>query len=541
MNLTQLLFDEMRLIDQPSRVMRVTALLLVFAGALTVSAQTNGMQIRKLSLDECVTIALQHNFDVQITRYDPIGARYTLAGVYGAYDPLFTSSFEHSYDLSPGGLDDEGRPFGSTETKGDAFGGGFQGFLPWGLNYNLGGSMSERYGTRDTLLTNTVPSLFDTTSGSVGALSLSQPLLRNFWVDATRYNIYSAKQNVSSQEGNFRDQVMLMLLNVETAYYRLVSLEDGVKVQEKALELAERLLAENKKRVEVGALAPLDEQQAQAQAATTRAALIQAEAARDTAQRDLKNLLSDNYTNAWADVWIEPTDRLLAIPRIYNLQESWRDGLADGPGLLQGRSGLDVAKYNVRFRRNQLFPQVDVTGSYGYSGSGREFSDALGTIGDRSFPFWSVGGVVSVPLSRTAERNSYKLAKSSKEQQELRVKQLEQQLLVEIENDITEAKALFEQVDATRQARLYAEAALEAEQKKLENGKSTTFVVLQLQRDLTTARANEIIALGNYNVGLATLAYHEGSILDRRKVDLDIQTLETRPVSPYKLWEPSKK
>src|SRR5262249_17012519 len=128
---------------------------------------------------------------------------------------------------------------------------------------------------------------FETTSGNVGALQLSQPLLKNFWIDGSRYTIYSAKKNVTVQEGSFRDRVMSMLVDLETAYYRLVALEDAVKVQETALELAQRLLAENKKRVEVGALAPLDEQQAQAQEATTRANLILAEVDRSTAERNL--------------------------------------------------------------------------------------------------------------------------------------------------------------------------------------------------------------------------------------------------------------
>src|SRR5262249_14862365 len=152
-----------------------------------------------------------------------------------------------------------------------------------------------------------------------------------------------------------------------------------------------------------------------------------------------------------------------------DLQESWRKGLADAPGLVQARAGLDVQKYNVRFRRNQLLPRVDAIGSYGYTASGVEYHDAFGQISDRSFPYWTVGGQLSVPLSRTAERNGYKSAKASKEQQELTVKQLEQNTLITIENDIGTARAKFEQVQATREATRYAEAALEAEQKKLEN------------------------------------------------------------------------
>ena len=78
--------------------------------------------------------------------------------------------------------------------------------------------------------------------------------------------------------------------------------------------------------------------------------------------------------------------------------------------------------------------------------------------------------------------------------------------------------------EATRQARLYAEAALDAEEKKLANGKSTSFVVLQLQRDLTSARSEEIRALSDYNKSLAALAQQEATTLDRRGIDVRVRT-----------------
>lgn len=541
--------------------MRATTLFSILLGAfLTGSVMSaRGAESRKLSLEECIAIALEHNFDVQIERYNPQTARFTLAGSYGVYDPVFSFSGQHDYETQPGGIDSQGRIFTGSEMDANTFNTGLNGLLPWGLNYNLGGSLSDRYGTKPGAITDptspigfstnyftdgggnpvtlistnygTVPTRFpfDTASGQVGALQLSQPLLRNFWIDQPRYVIYANKKNLRIQESNFRDQLMATITDVETAYFNLVYSEDSVKVQQQGLQLAERLLAENKKRVEVGALAPLDEQQAQSQAATSRATLIQAEANRDSAERTLKDLVSDNYTNDWADVQIVPTDRLLAVPQHFDLQESWRRGIAQSPGLAQQRLTLDIRKYNVRYQRNQLLPQVNVIGSVGFNGSGPEISGALDQIRGADNPFWTVGGQLSVPLSRTTERNNYKAAVASKEQQSVILKQLEQKTLVQIENDIARARANFEQVEATRQARIYAEAALDAEQKKLENGKSTTFEVLQLQQKLTEARAQEVNSLAQYNIALATLAFHEGSTFERHKVMLDMSALQAAP------------
>jgi outer membrane protein len=556
------LFDQVNQILQSSAAMKLFGIVSLFiATTATVVAQTNAPETRKLSLAECIEISLEHNFDVQIVRFNPQIARYTLAGSYGAYDPSLSLSGQHENSTQPGGVDTQGRIFAGSEAQINSFAAGLNGVLPWGMNYNLGASASDQWGTKpgvainpnnptgfttNTFLDgggNTVTLIstnfgtvqtripYENTSAQAAALTLSQPLLKNFWIDPTRYQIYVNKSNIKITQEDFRAQVMTTMTSVEAAYFNLISAQDFVRVQEQALALAEQLLAENKKKVEVGAMAPLDEKQAEAQAASSRADLLAAQASLDTARRVLKNLLSDNYAKDWADVVVAPTDLLLALPQHFDLQESWRMGLAKSPSLTSKRINLNVAKYNIRLQRNQLFPQLDVIGSYGYNGSGQEFSDAFGQIGNQSNPFWTIGGQLSIPLGQSSARNNLKSAKAGQAQLALQLKQAEQTLLITIENDIGTAKADFEQVDATHQARLYAELALDAEQKKLENGKSTNFEVLSLQSNLTTARANEIKALANYNVALAQLAFDEGSTLERRNVSLNLVTLVAQPIN----------
>jgi outer membrane protein TolC len=76
-------------------------------------------------------------------------------------------------------------------------------------------------------------------------------------------------------------------------------------------------------------------------------------------------------------------------------------------------------------------------------------------------------------------------------------------------------------VDATKQARIYAEDALDAEQKTYAVGKATTFDVLQLQNNLTSARGQEIRSLANYEEALANLDAQEGSTLEKNNINLE--------------------
>src|SRR6185436_2363489 len=139
------------------------------------------------------------------------------------------------------------------------------GLLPWGTTYSVSGNIQENYGTA-------LSGPFDNTRGSVST-TLSQPLLKNFWIDGTRLNISIAKNRLTYSEQGLRKRIMDTVLLVERAYYDLMAARANVSVQEQGLQLADRLLAENKRRVEVGALAPLDEKQSAAQVAARRADL----------------------------------------------------------------------------------------------------------------------------------------------------------------------------------------------------------------------------------------------------------------------------
>src|SRR5205814_678130 len=226
-------------------------------------------------------------------------------------------------------------------------------------------------------------------------------------------------------------------------------------------------------------MAPLDDKQAQSVVAGSRADLLNALGTEETQQRVLKGLLSDNYSK-WEKVAIKPTQTLSALPEKFNLQESWRKGLSQRPDLLQQKLSLEKQGEIIRFQKNQLLPQLDLVGTAGYNAGSSTFGGYLDQLGGRDNPFYTVGGQLSITLGNNAARNTYRSARASREQIALQLKQLEQNVLLQIENDIAVANTRFQQVDATREARIYAEAALDAEQKKLESGKSTTFVVLQL-------------------------------------------------------------
>ncbi len=505
--------------------MRPLTIWLVLLGASSLAlAQTNESpkEVRRLALQDCIQMALKHNLDLQIDRYNPEILLYTLKANYGAYDPTFSLSGEHDHNEAGSQILGGGFTIPGSVSDVDSFSSGLNGLLPWGTTYAIGTStpIKDTWGYVPTI--SGINSPFENSIGSVG-LNVTQPLLKNFWMDTSRLNIRVAKNRLKYGGFTLKLQIMQTISNLEQAYYDLIYYRENLTVQQKAVELAERLVMENRKRLEVGALAPLDLQSAEAQAASSRAAVIGARSQLETQERLVKSLLTDRYSTDWAQVTLEPAGNLTAPPPLLNLRESWSKGLAQRPELAQAKLDIEKQGIQLKFDHNQLFPELDVFGSYGYNGSGVEFSGALYDLQQTDRPFWRYGGSVTLPLSNTKARNSYKADKANMQQLILTLKQLEQNTLIQIDNDIGTIRANYDQVNATRTAREYQESALDAEQKKLESGKSTTYTVLQVQRDLTTARGNEIQALDTYNKSLSQLSLHEGSTLDRLGIRFEVK------------------
>ena len=315
---------------------------------------------------------------------------------------------------------------------------------------------------------------------------------------------------------------MQTLTQTEQAYYDLIYARESVRVQEMAAESSGRLVTENRKKLEVGAMAELELAAAEAQAAQDRAAIITASSTAGTQERLLKHYITDDIVK-WADIGIVPSGTLTAPKRNFDRQSSWRKGLELRPDYQQAKLDAEQAGIQLKYDYNQMFPELDVFGTFGYNGSGTVYSGALYDIQQQNLPTWTAGGQISMPLANVGPRNAYKAQKVTLQQYVLKVKQKERDILIFLDNDIGTLMADYDSVQATHAQRLYEEQAVDAEKKKLDNGKSTTYQVLLIQRDLTTARGAEIKALDSYNRDLSQLSLDEGTTLERLNIDFEVK------------------
>ncbi len=507
--------------------------LVFLACSSNVDAQSDNVVRRPLSLEECIGLALEHNLKLQIARASPQIARYTLKATRGIYDPVFSLTGRKIFLNDPAQFDAKKAGI-STEYEIDltSFGPGLSGRLPFGLIYALS-SISTYEHASSVFNTNVfdpnaqIFSVFASglrTSNAwfnVTGVTLSQPLLKDFWIDIYRRNIQVNKLGLHISELAFKRAVMETVASVETAYYDLLLVRDQVKVQEKALNVAQQFLAQIQKQVNAGALADLEARRAESAVETARSALVGAEGQYTIQKNNLKNLLTDDLSS-WIQLDIEPVDQLTAQNEPGNLQQQWSNALAKRPDFLIAELAVEQEEIDLRYLYNQLFPSLNLFGTYGWYTFNHSFSGHLDDVKHGANAYYSAGMILSFPLGNTAARNYYKRGKVSKKEGELTVTKLRQEILKEVETTRRTVETAFTQIASTRRAREYSEAALDAQTKQFQTGNTNSFVVLQFQGYLTDARYAELRSVADYNKAKSKLALSEGTTLEKHRINVKV-------------------
>ena len=481
-------------------------------------------EVRRLTLDECVCTALLQNRALQIESLNPSIARSALSASYGYYDPVLTLDTRTEESADNGGFDpaDFSRD-AIFAAESETARGGLIGYLPSGMSYTFSGSYAHSEGFRNGFN-------FESYSLLAG-ITIRQPLLRNFWIDQGRMTIRVNKKNLQITELGVRYVAMDVINRVQRAYYGLACAIGEVRVRRDLLEARQQLLAGVRRKIEMGTLTILDEKLADAQVANVEADLSVAGNAVQLAENELKSLLGDSWTNS-VDVRLLPAESLLVLPEEFDLRLSWQRGLTNRPDLAQFREESEKAGIDLKYRRNQLFPALDLVASHTRKGASTgqllpplspaaSLSAAGGQIADGDAPSDVLGIVLSLPLSRVSERGNYRISKHTRAQAELRVKQYEEQVLREISDAVHTARARLERVALTRRARELSDAALEAEGQKFAGGKSTLFFVLQLQSDAAATRSIELRAKADYNQAVSQLRFAEATLLENKGIAVE--------------------
>jgi outer membrane protein TolC len=495
-----------------SSIVFVSALALWLAASAARGAATN--QAKFLTLRECVERALENNLEIRAERINPTIGTWGVVGAQGVYDPVLSGSVKNQGTttwLSASNSASLGLTniASTTRQKDLRLGADLSGKLPTGATYDFSASDTHSWGDG-----------FVSQFSGDGGVTLTQPLLKDFGFGVNAATIRIARESKTIAVQNFVQLVMSKLSAVSTAYYELIFAIENHKTAVENRALAQQLLDQNRKREQVGTMSPLDVIQAEAGVAESEQNVILTGRTIKDNENTLKRLICQQVTE-FRGVSLVPVDQPLVQMVALDVAESTRTALQMRADYLGALHALEKQNINVQFSRNQLWPQVDLQGSYSLNGLGHTFDDFSDNLASGRSPSWSVGVVASFPLGNRQARSSYHIARLDADQLLLSLKSLEQDILVQVDNAVGHVEANLKSVEAARAATRLAQESLDAEKKKLLAGTSTTFLVLQAQTQLATARSAESRAEADYGESLVALDLAEGTILQKNNIVLD--------------------
>lgn len=508
---------------------------------------------RPLSLHEALAFALENNKDIEVARQNVKLAEFALQGSRGAYDPRVNAAFYFEHVENPitsflsGGTD------GSITQSDFTNNARLEGLSP-----KLGGNYKLEFSSV-RLNTNNLFSALSTQYPTSLTFTYTQPLLRGLKIDNNRRQIEIAKKNLSLTDAQFRQRAIETITNVQRAYWDLVFALRNLQIQRDAVKDARTQLEHNKRLVAEGSLAPIDIVAAEAQVAGFEQTLFTALEEVSRSENNLKNLIAENRK---AEIWAEslvPIDSVSLSPPSVSLDQAIKAAMENRAELQQSNVLREINQLDQKYFGDQTKPQVDLVGSYGlvglagtigdgvnpFTASSQElrdrvnllsaanglaplpnppaqnifpnlvggFSQSLQNLFTNRYSNFRVGVQISLPLrNRMAEAE---LGRSMVEGQRIATQreQLEQLIQVDVRNALQVVRSAEARLRAAAAAREASEQQYQSEQRKLDAGQSTVFLVLERQTALTAARGSELRAQTDLNKALADLQRATGNSL----------------------------
>ena len=532
------------------------------------------MEQRPLGLKEAITLALENNKDIEVTRQNVKIAEFDLQSARGYYEPRFSGQTFYERAKTPVFSFFGGGPDGSLTTSSIVGNAGLEGSIR-----QTGGTFSvQGDSTRGT--TNNLFSLVNPTFTTNLRFQFAQPILRGRTFDQPRRVIEIAKRNLSLTDTQFRQRSIEIITNVQRAYWDLVYALRNLQVQRDGVRDAKDQLEHNKRLVDEGQLAPIDVVAAETQVANIEQGVYEALETVGRAENTLKNLIAQNKDDALWRESVVPTDSVDLDPPKTSFDEALNLALENRPEIEISNVQRDINSLDQRFYREQTKPQIDLIANYTLTGAAGTLNPSainpisssttptlnevianvnalsaqanpplpqitpipvspsqtlpdnliggiggsLGNLFANRYPTLRVGVQFNLPLfgDKTAKAN---LGKSLVQGEQLNTQrqQIEQTIQVDVRNALQAVRTSEARLRSAAISRDNSQKQYESEQRKLDAGQSDVYKVLERQTALITARSNELRAQTELNKSIADLQRATGNSLKANNVEAKLR------------------
>lgn len=500
-----------------------------------------------LSVSDAIAMSIENNLDVEIARFTPLIADLDHTAAWGAYDPSFFASTEYSRTESPtaSSLEPGNTLTLERKTTGAA---GVRGLLP-----KIGAQWEISYAGQSVETSQALQSLSpEYRANLLGSLTL--PLLKGAWWSEPWVAVKQSRIGAEIGDEEFRRALMDVTRGTQDAYWNVSASAEQRRVAHKSLEARRALLERTEAQYEVGVVSKVEVTEAEAGVAEGEVGVIRAENFYRGAQDVLIDLVLGPNLTPDSRLEIRPTDSPEEIVTYaVDPEEANRKALSHRPEIATARKAIEQQKFELKFRKNQRLPQIDLKLTYGNQGlAGRTNPEntifgacadptdtppcqrapvtsvkrSYWTTDDDFFSAdgarqWSGGAVLTIPIGSVSTRAGVSKARLELRRARTQVRRLELDIVLEVRDAIRNLRSSLEGIGAAERARVAAEEQLRAENIRLEHGESTPFEVLQREEALVEAESVKISALQGYHNSVTALDRAQGTILRNHNIAVE--------------------
>jgi outer membrane protein len=486
--------------------------------AAPIQEQKGGGPVRRLTIEDAVQVALEQNLDVQVERINPQIAAAQVDIARGVWLPQLTSSmqFRNSDQVPNSFLSGAQDTLTSRSFSGTA---GYEQLLPSGTSLTVGWDAAR------STSNNTFSSFNPQLSSSI-SFDLVQPLLSGLRIDVNRAQFKISKKNQEITDVQLRQRIVATSRAVRIAYWNLVGTRYNLGVAQASLDISRQTLRDNRTRVEVGTMAPIDVVGAEAEVARNEEAAIVAASQIDAAEDQLRALIFDPKSPEFWTMDLELADapQLPQTRTDVDVEGAVRVAMEKRTDLIQLRKQLEISQINLDLAKDSTKPQLNAVVNYGLNGLGgvlvtergepdpnnpfdpgpiisttsKGFGSVLGDLVGFDFPTWVLGLQFRYPLGNSTQKANTSRLRLAYTASELNLRSAELGVASEVRTVARNVNTNRKRVESTTSARVFSERQLDAAQKKFAVGLAQSIDVLIAQRDLATARFNELSAIIDY-------------------------------------------
>ena len=350
-----------------------------------------------------------------------------------------------------------------------------------------------------------------------GGLEVRQPLLKDFGPNANLADLRVARINLKVSELSWEKRLSDTAQQVMATYFDMLFALADLAVKQDAIDADEKLVAQNQRRLDVGFKIPYDVQQARAAVSQDQEQLLGSKNLFMERQFLLKRLILDDYKlgssrvfvpQAIPDIPIPKIDRAALLTSAFAKRLDYRAAITEA----------GIQDIRLKFAKNQLWPQLDLVGSYGYNGLAFDYATARQKAYHSQAPEWSFGLQFSIPLGGIQSRAQLGVINGFKEQALIKIKQIEQTVSIDVDTIISRIETLKQRLETARNTTRLGEEAVRIASGRmdigLDDGGVGTFQLIETQRRLYEARSRELAARTELNKAISQLWLATGTILE---------------------------